>query len=167
MKQFYILFVSILIISCSKNNDLTDLRQLTTNNNSPSPSPVAPAFVTMNLNGQDINFSSITKERNLALRYFNFSAENDSIKIELKINSINQTGNSTGLILVGLYKWKLYRKHLEGGDEEYPAIYQWLGVYSDKPLTDSIVAGEFSFQTNIPGRTEINKITNGKFRLIF
>jgi hypothetical protein len=165
MKTILLFLSLILVISCTKSKDMISPEPPVINN--PQPAPALSSFVSMNLNGETINFTSVVKERSRGLKYLNFLASNDSLKIELKTSSINQTGNSTGLILVVLYQWKFYKKNPENSYQSYPVIEQWLGLYSDNPLTDSIVVGNFYFKTNIPGSTAINSISNGSFRLVF
>jgi hypothetical protein len=167
MKIFLPFLFSVIIFSCSKTDEIINAGP-PENNNTPALPPVIPApYFILNFNGQPVSFTSIIKQRSLALKYFNVTAENDSLKIELKTTAVNQTGNSVGLILIGFYSWKLYRKSGKGDYTEYPTMDQRLGIFNDNPLTDSIVTGNFSFNTSIPGSTEINTVSNGGFRLLF
>lgn len=158
--------LALIVFSCSKSSEVT----ITSPPQPPAP-PVIPSapspYFRMNLNGQPISFPSVIKQRSLSSKYFNVTAENDSIKVELKTTAVTQTGNSTGLILIGFYSWKLYRKNIEGVSLLYPTIYQQLGIFNNNPLTDSVVTGNFSFKTSIPGETGINVISGGEFRLVF
>jgi hypothetical protein len=157
-------FSSVLFFSCNKQNDLVAAAQPVVVNN---PASSQASVVNMKLNGQTVSFPVITKSRSLANGDMGFTAENDSLKLELKINSILQTGNSTGLVLIGLYSWKLYRKLSESSYEELVTTDKWLGIYNDKPLTDAIVTGEFYFKATDPAASNTNYITGGNFRLVF
>ena len=167
MKVFLPFLLSVLFFSCTKSNEGVDIRP-PVNNTTPITLPVisAPYFI-LSFNGRPVSFTSVIKQRSLALKYFNVTAENDSLKIELKTTTVNQTGNSTGLILIGFYSWKLYRKNSEGGYTEYTTLDQRLGIFNDNPLTDSVVTGNFSFNAIVAGNTEVNTISTGGFRLIF
>jgi hypothetical protein len=166
MKKLYFLSIlSALSLACNKSDIIEGISY---SNNNSTPVHIVPASsVSMKLNDQEISFTKITKERSRTGKYFRFSAENDSLKIELKIKSINQTGNTTGLILVGEFGWKLFYKNPEGGYAEHITTDQWLGLYSDMPLTAETVSGEFWFKAQVPGTSALNVITAGKFRLLF
>lgn len=167
MKTLLPFLFCFILFSCSKSDEITNASPAA-NNNIPVITPeVPPSYFTLSFNGQPVSFTSVIKERSKALKYFNVTAENDSLKIELKTTAVNQTGNSIGLILIGFYSWKLSRKSGKGGYTEYPTKDQGLGIFSNNPLTDSIVTGNFSFNTDIPGSTEINTVSNGGFRLVF
>lgn len=167
MKLFLLILLSFVFFSCSKPDELNSVAPPVTNNTSVTPSvPVTP-YYRFSLNGQPISFTSVWKERSRALKYLNVTAENDSIKVQLRLTAVNQTGNSTGLILIGSYDLKFYKKDSEGGFKSFPTIYQQLGIFDNNPLTDSVVTGNFSFNTSIPGSIGINAVSNGEFRLVF
>ena len=167
MKTLLPFLFSVIFFSCSKSNEIINAGSPDNNSNPVITSVIPAPYFTLNFNGQPVSFTSVIKQRSLALKYFNVTAENDSLKIELKTTAVSQTGNSVGLILIGFYSWKLYRKNGEGGYTVYPTIDQRLGIFNNNPLTDSVVTGNFSFNTGIPGSTEINTVSNGGFRLLF
>jgi hypothetical protein len=159
-----LLLSSLLALSCSKQKDFVLPPQPNVvNNQASSPASV----VSLKLNGHAVSFPSITISRSVANGDLGFIAENDSVKLELKINSILQTSNSTGLVLIGLYSWKLYRKLPENTYEELVTTDKWLGIYSNRPLTDNVVTGEFKFIAVAPQEITANLITEGKFKLVF
>ena len=167
MKLFLLFLLFLVFFSCSKSDELTGATHPVTNNTPLTPAASIIPYYRFNLNGQSISFTSVIKERSLALKYLNVTAENDSVKVQLRVTAVNQTGNSTGLILIGFYDLKLYKRDSEGGYSSFPTIYQQLGIFDNNPLTDSVVTGNFSFNTSIPGSTGINAVSNGEFRLVF
>lgn len=90
---------------------------------------------------------------------------NDNAKVDIRIRRITQTGNSSGLILIGFYDVVYAEKNKEGGWREYYSKDERLGIYNDRPLTDSIVSGYFSAIVSVDSNFSNPQKLKGDFKV--
>jgi hypothetical protein len=126
----------------------------------------ATTYFRFKINGQWYAADSIVKTRSTGGKTLDIKAKAGEWNIHIPVQHILQTGNATGLILVGSYSLFLEKKRGEV-QEPYTTLSKTLLIYNDNPLTDSVVTGRFYFDAVPATGGETLKVTDGDFRLRF
>lgn len=162
MKYFYLFAAAALFVSCKKERTAVAGTPVVPPVVNPPATPVS--FVSCSINGRYFYQTEVQKTRGGgAIR---FEAVFNTQKVEIVVERITQTGNNTGIVLIGFYKINYY-VHSDGGWALYETRKELLAIYNNLPLTDKTVTGTFSAEASTDGFKTGIPITNGSFQLSF
>jgi hypothetical protein len=156
----------ILFISCRKEDTVLPVATVNPPPAVQSPPPFQSSFSYITDNSFFIA-SGIELYRSASQGKITIAGIKDSAKVEIVVEKIYQSGNNTGVILISFYDVNYYEKTAETGYTKFKSRNERLGIYNDRPLTDSIVSGTFSAEVSADDFVTVKKISGGNFVVRF
>jgi hypothetical protein len=163
MKKIFTALLISALLSCSKEKEV--FLPITINPTVPviTQPPVFNSSFNAVINSEAMGINSILNTRGAG--NMDISGMTNNARVDIRVRRITQTGNSTGIVLIGFYDVVYAEKNKEGGWVEYFSKDERLGIYNNMPLTDSIVSGYFAATVSTDSSFTNAKQLKGDFRV--